>query len=174
MKRQSDLMHHAAQLIHGNEMIRQLPNTQSSSQLTQQQSQQSINKQRAQLFTLSQQMGSAEKLPEVPRNQLSSTEIRSKIIESQSDVSNETVVSRNKFQKSSSMAVVNSITDKKNTEPGVPAVGQFLPSLAQQNQNQSDGFNTAQLQKQQRSASEPPANYTGQLQIMRTLKQPQP
>jgi len=41
------------------------------------------------------------------------------------------------------MAVVNSITDKKNTEPVVPAVGQFLPSLAQQNQNQSDGFNTA-------------------------------
>jgi hypothetical protein len=46
------------------------------------------------------------------------------------------------------MAVVNSITDKgKNTEPVVPAVGQFLPSLATQNQNQSDDFNSASLQK---------------------------
>lgn len=78
-------------------------------------------KQRAQLFTLSQNVGSAEKLPEMPRHQMSSTEMRTKMIDGTSEVSNETIGSRNKFQKSSSMAVVNG--DKKNTEPVVPAVG---------------------------------------------------
>lgn len=51
------------------------------------------------------------------------------------------------------------IAHGRNTEPVVPAVGQFLPSLAaNQNQPEDNPVNYQQV-KQSRSASEPPVQH---------------